>query len=86
MAREYDLLKHHGAINDRKFMQRSLFSKCAYPKFNVDVVEVFNNREPNYLILHIVVTNLTDEFFNFDRTEYQYPYKWQKVYPSIRLV
>ena len=64
MARMYGFLKNHGAINERKFMQKSLFSKCAYPKFNVDVVEVFNNREPNYLILHILVTNLTDRFLN----------------------
>ena len=28
MARGYSFLKHHGAINDRKFTQRSLFSKC----------------------------------------------------------
>ena len=61
MARSYDFFKRIGAINTREFIQKDLFYQCAYDKFNVDVIEVFSNKDPHYLLLHIVVHNLTDE-------------------------
>ena len=64
MAREYGFLKTHHAINEREFTQRRISSKCSYLKFNVDLVEAFSNKNPNYLVLHILVSNLTDEVLN----------------------
>ena len=61
MAREYGYLKHHNAINDSEFTQKKISSQCSYPNFNVNLVEAFSNKDPNYLILHILVSNLTNE-------------------------
>ena len=61
MAREYDFLKTHGAINEREFMQKRISAKCSYPNFNIDLIEAFNNKDQNYLVLHILVSNLTDD-------------------------
>jgi len=60
MAKSYDFLKHVGAINSREFIQKDLFYQCAYSKLNIDVIEAFTHQDPHYLVLHIVVHNLTD--------------------------
>ena len=62
-ARKYDFLKRHKAVNEREFTQKKISSQCSYPKFNVDLIEAFSNKDPNYLVLHILVNNLTDDEF-----------------------
>lgn len=63
MARTYDYLKRHNVINEREFMRKKMASRCSYPKFNVDLIEAFSNKDPNYLVLHVLVSNLTDDEF-----------------------
>ena len=60
MARSYEGLKSLGVINQREFTKKDIFNQCSYPKVNIDVIEVFANKEPHYLLLHIVVHNQTD--------------------------
>ena len=58
IAKAYDFFKRLGAINEREFVRKNLFYQCAYQNLNIDVIEVFSNKDPNYLVLHIVVHNL----------------------------
>ena len=61
MARSYTALKNLGVINQREFVQKEIFNQCLYPNMNIDVVEAFTNKDPHYLLLHIVVNNLGDK-------------------------
>jgi len=61
MARSYAGLKSLGVINGREFIQKDIFNQCSYPRVSIDVIEVFANKDPHYLLFHIVVHNLTDE-------------------------
>ncbi len=61
MARSYDFFKRNGLINTREFIQKNIFYECSYPKADIDVIEAFSYKNPHYLLLHIVVHNLTDE-------------------------
>ena len=85
MAREYEFLKHHNVINERKFMQKSISSQCSYPKFNINLIEAFSNKDPNYLVLHIRVNNLTDEVFNLIEQSANILIKGQKFIPQYVL-
>ncbi len=64
MARAYAFYKKNKLINEREFIQRNLFYKCSYDNLGIDVIEAFTNKDPHYLILHIVVHNLTDDPIN----------------------
>ncbi len=64
MARSYEFYKKNKIINKHEFIQKNLFYQCSYPNLNIDVIEVFSNKNPNYLLLHIVVHNLTDDTIN----------------------
>ncbi|MBI3601517.1 MAG: hypothetical protein HY209_01275 [Candidatus Omnitrophica bacterium] len=64
IARGYDFFKRNHIINKREFIQKNLFYQCSYPNANVDVIEAFSNKDPHYLLLHIVIHNLTDETIN----------------------
>ena len=64
MARSYDFFKRNKVINDREFIQKNLSYQCSYPKVDIDVVEAFANQDPHYLILHVIVHNVTDELVN----------------------
>ncbi len=85
MAREYDFLKHHGVINEREFMQRRISSQCSYSKFNIDLIEAFSNKDPNYLVLHILVSNLTDEVFILSEQNTSILINGQKFIPQYVL-
>jgi hypothetical protein len=85
MAREYEFLKHHNVINEREFMQKSISSQCSYPKFNIDLIEAFSNKDPNYLVLHIRVNNLTDEVFNLIEQSANIQINGQKFIPQYVL-
>jgi hypothetical protein len=61
MAREYEFLKSHNAINDREFLQKKISTQCSYSDFNVNLLEAFSNKDPNYLVLHFLVSNLSDD-------------------------
>lgn len=61
MAREYEFLKSHNAINDREFLQKKITAQCSYPDFDVNLIEAFSNKDPNYLVLHILVSNTTND-------------------------
>jgi hypothetical protein len=56
-ARNYSVLKDLRAVNDRKLIHKDLFYSYTYPKFKVDVIESFIYKNPNYLILHVVIHN-----------------------------
>ena len=85
MAREYEFLKHHNVINEREFMQKSISSQCSYPKFNINLIEAFSNKDPNYLVLHIRVNNLTDEVFNLIEQSANIQINGQKFIPQYVL-
>ena len=61
MARSYTALKGMGVINGREFIQKDIFNQCSYPNVSIDVIEAFANKDPHYLLFHIVVHNLTGE-------------------------
>jgi hypothetical protein len=60
MARGYAVLSELGDIDKRNFIQKDLFYPCVHDKLEVNVIEAFTYRDPNYLILHIVVRNAGD--------------------------
>ncbi|MBF0490204.1 MAG: TrbG/VirB9 family P-type conjugative transfer protein [Candidatus Omnitrophica bacterium] len=64
MARSYEFFKRNHIINDREFTQKNIFYQCSYPKIKIDVIEAFTNKDPHYLLLHLVVHNLLDETIN----------------------
>lgn len=61
MARSYEGLKSLGVINEREFVQKDIFNQCSYSDVNIDVIEAFTNKDPHYLLVHIVVNNRTDK-------------------------
>lgn len=61
MAKSYDFFKKNDLINDREFMKKDLFFQCSYPKVRIDVIEAFHNKDPHYLLLHIVIHNVTEK-------------------------
>jgi len=61
MARSYIALKNLGVINGHEFIQRDIFNQCSYRQVSIDFIEAFANKDPHYLVFHIVVHNLTDE-------------------------
>ena len=66
MARSYEFYKKNKLINEREFIQRNIFYQCSYQDLSVDVIEAFSNKEPHYLILHVVVHNLSDQILNLE--------------------
>jgi len=64
MARSYAGLKSLGVINQREFIQKDIFNQCSYPRVSIDFIEAFANKDPHYLVFHIVVHNLADETLN----------------------
>jgi hypothetical protein len=60
LARNYSVLKDLRAVNDRILLHKDLFYSYTYHKFKVDIIEGFINRLPNYLIVHIIIHNMTD--------------------------
>ena len=66
MARSYGFLRRNHLIDDREFLRRKLSFECSYPIGDIDVVEAFSNRKPNYLILHILVHNQCQDVINLN--------------------
>lgn len=60
MARGYAVLSELGNIDKRNFIQKDLFYPCTHEKLGIEVIEAFTYRDPNYLILHIVIKNSGD--------------------------
>ena len=66
MARSYNFYKKNRLINEREFIQKNIFYQCPYQDLSIDVIEAFSNKDPHFLILHIVVHNLTDQILNLN--------------------
>jgi hypothetical protein len=67
MARGYDFFQRHNAINTQEFIQKKLSGQCAFENFNVSLIEAFANKDPNYLVLHILVNNSnSDQILNLE--------------------
>jgi hypothetical protein len=65
IARDYEYLKTHNAINGRIFANKRISHLCSYPEFKVKLIEVFSNDDPNYVLLHFTVSNETaDQYLN----------------------
>ncbi len=64
MAKSYEFLKRNGIINEHEFIQKNLFYQCPYEDLNIDVIEAFSNKDPHYLLLHVVIHNLSDQAVN----------------------
>jgi len=64
MARSYGFLRRNHLVDDREFVRKKLSYRCSYPIADIDVIEAFSNRNPNYLILHILVHNQSDGDIN----------------------
>ncbi len=60
LARNYPILKDIKAVNDRKLTREDLFYSNSYSKFKVDFIEAFSRKNPNYVVLHIVIKNTTN--------------------------
>ena len=56
-AKAYATLKNIGAINQRQLKHQDLFYSNTSQNLKVDFVEGFGHKNPNYLILHIIVHN-----------------------------
>ncbi len=82
MAKAYDFYKGLGVINERTFIQKNLFYQCAYPKVTIDIIEAFSNKDPHYLLLHIVVNNLTDQTLNLMEQDTNIIINAQKIIPQ----
>lgn len=85
MARTYSALESLGAINKREFIRKEIFNQCSYPKINIDLIEAFSNKDPHYLLLHIVVQNRTDEMFNLTEQNTSIMINDQKFMPQYVL-
>ncbi len=64
IAKGYEAFKSLGVISERDFTQKNIFSQCLYPKISIDIIEAFNKKNPHYLLLHIVVRNLSENAIN----------------------
>ncbi len=60
LARNYPILKDIKAVNNRKLTRKDLFYSYSYPKFKIDFIESFSRKNPNYVVLHIVINNTTN--------------------------
>ncbi|MDE1920787.1 MAG: hypothetical protein KGJ09_07360 [Candidatus Omnitrophica bacterium] len=61
LSRQYAFLETHNAINDREFRRKKISCECSYPDFDVNLIEAFSRNDPNYLVMHISVTNTTND-------------------------
>ena len=59
MARGYPALKEFGDINKRNFLHKDLFYSCKVSGLTVNVIEAFTYTNPHYLILHVVISNVS---------------------------
>ncbi|MDO8674751.1 MAG: hypothetical protein Q7K71_01375 [Candidatus Omnitrophota bacterium] len=85
MARSYAGLKSLGVINQREFIQKDIFNQCSYPWVSIDFLEVFANKDPHYLVFHIVVHNLADETLNLKEENASILVNDQKFIPQYVL-
>lgn len=58
MAQNYRVLKESNQINPRFFVQKDIFKEYTSPNLRLKVIEAFSNKEPHYLILHVVIHNM----------------------------
>ncbi len=58
MAQSYRVLKESNQINPRLFVQKDIFREYSSPNLRLKVIEAFSNKEPHYLILHVVIHNM----------------------------
>lgn len=60
IAKNYNALKATGAINNRVFSQKDIFTQSDWEGIRVQLLEVFTWENPHYLILHFDILNLSE--------------------------
>ncbi len=56
-TQNYTILKESGQLDRRNFIQKDIFAQYDNANVRVDIIEAFANKNPHYLIVHIVVHN-----------------------------
>jgi len=85
LAKNYSELKDLRAVNQRKLIQKDLYYSYAYPRVKVDFLESFINKKPDYLIIHIVIHNITNLPFMLDEKNTSIVIHDQKFNPQYIL-
>lgn len=85
MARSYGFLKINHLVDDRVFIRKKLSFRCSYPVGDIDVVEAFTNRKPNYLILHVLISNQSSDDINLNEQKTDILVKGKRLTPQYVL-
>ncbi|MBP9854909.1 MAG: TrbG/VirB9 family P-type conjugative transfer protein [Candidatus Omnitrophica bacterium] len=85
MAQNYRVLKDSKQINPRLFIQKDIFKEYNSPNLRLQVVEVFKNIAPNYLVLHVVIHNMQNTTVEFNEKNTNIYINCQKFKPNFVL-